>query len=133
MKIITFLTVALMSVILVYAFIKPSVSINKSSFDYGEISRKKINVGQVFVENKGILPLEIKNAEGCCGLKVFLKTRKSLKKGEKAKVLFVYNSLEVSPGRFNKTVTINTNDVIKKSLIIPVTGVVESKEETNSL
>ena len=118
-----------MCLILIYGIMKPSVFVDKSNFDYGEISRKKINIGNVIIENKGIFDLKIKNIESCCGLKVYLDNKKILKRGEKQKISFIYNSSEVSYGRFNKTITINTNDFVKKSIVIPVTGVVIEKKE----
>ena len=121
-----------MGLILLYVAIRPSVYVENQMYDYGIIGKNKANTGTIIIENKGLLPLKIKSIEGCCGLKIISESKKALKKGEIQKISFVYNSSEVNPGRFNKTVTVDTNDLLKKSIVIPVTGEVKLKENLES-
>ena len=102
---------------------KPYISVTESTFNYGELDRNKSNIGEIYITNRGLLPLRIYDCSGCCGLEA--NTEKNiLKHNERAKVTFDYNSLEVSPGEFNKTLVIINNDLFHKNKIINITGIV---------
>ena len=109
--------------LLILILVKPYICVSEANYDYGELGRNKSNIGEIYVLNKGVLPLRIKECVGCCGLEVSC-DKNILKHNEKAKITFDYNSLEVSPGVFNKTIVIINNDIYHKNKIINITGIV---------
>lgn len=109
--------------LLILILVKPYICVSEANYDYGELGRNKRNIGEIYITNRGLLPLKIYDCSGCCGLEA--NTEKNiLKHNERAKVTFDYNSLEVSPGEFNKTIVIINNDIFHKNKIINITGIV---------
>ena len=118
---IKFLYGLIVLLLVVLVITKPYISVTESTFNYGELGRNKRNIGEIYITNRGLLPLRIYDCSGCCGLEA--NTEKNiLKHNERAKVTFDYNSLEVSPGEFNKTIIIVNNDIFQRNKIINIKG-----------
>jgi len=121
-NILTLLTILMFLFMVSYFFFKPEIICEPNIYSYGIVDRKKDNIGTIEIKNIGYLPLKINSVFGCCNLKTSEITNKTLKRNESFKVTFVYNSLEVSKGEFNKFVTIRSNDLFNKEKVVNVNG-----------
>jgi len=122
LNILTILTILMFLFMVSYFFLKPKIVCEPNTYSYGTLERKKANIGTIEIKNIGYLPLKINSIEGCCNLKIDENTKKTLKRNESLKVTFVYNSLEVSKGEFNKFITIRSNDLLNKEKVVNVNG-----------
>jgi hypothetical protein len=113
MKKMFFLFVMMISASLFYA--QPSdkksntaISFAKNSIDYGTIKKGSEPLRKFHFKNNGDTPLIITNAKGSCGCTVPDYPKEPIMPGETNVIDVRYNTNKI--GKFNKNVTVTTND-----------------------
>lgn len=88
----------------------------EDSFDFGLIEKGKPVSHDFTFTNTGKQTVLITNVKASCGCTATNYTKTPIKPGESGFVTATYNA--ASPGSFNKTVTVTTNDTDNKKILI---------------
>lgn len=98
---------------------QPSIRLDKTVFDFGNVYLGEPARGEFTIENVGAGPLTI-SVRSSCGCTVATSPKSPLPPGEKTGFTITYATTHV--GRASKTVTLTTNDPRQKTITIPVRG-----------
>ena len=86
------------------------VTFNKTTHDFGKINEAVGRVTTVFeFKNEGMVPLVLTNVKASCGCTTPKWTREPVEPGSTGQITVTYNP-NGRPGRFQKTVTVTSND-----------------------
>lgn len=102
----------------------PQIEFKEKIFNFGTVVQGD-TVEHVFVfENVGTEPLRITSARGSCGCTVPSYSKDAIEPGKKGEVFVRFRSAG-RRGMQNKTVTLTTNSVDKKPVVLSLRGTVE--------
>ena len=88
---------------------EPVMTFDKTTHDFGKINEADGRVTTVFeFKNEGMTPLVLTNVKASCGCTTPKWTREPVEPGQTGQITVTYNP-NGRPGRFQKTVTINSN------------------------
>jgi hypothetical protein len=88
---------------------KPKITFKETEFDFGKIHEEQGKVTHVFeFTNTGGEPLILNNVRSSCGCTVADWPKKPIPPGGKGQIKAIYNASH-RPGRFTKTITVNSN------------------------
>ena len=108
---------------------KPKITFKETEHDFGKIHEEKGKVSHTFeFTNTGGEPLIINNVRSSCGCTVADWTKKPVLPGEKGYIKASYNPAN-RPGKFSKTITINSN-ATNPVVVLRVKGEVIPKKKT---
>jgi hypothetical protein len=103
----------------------PKIEFEKKLFDFGVISQGDTIFHTFTFKNNGTAPLSILSAVGSCGCTVASYSKTAVAPGENGKVDVKFNSAGKLGGQ-NKTVTLITNDLSARQVILTLRGSVLS-------
>ena len=108
----------------------PTMTFDKTSVDYGTIDKGADPLRKFSFTNTGTEPLIIKNAKGSCGCTVPTYPKEPIMPGETSEIEVRYDTNRI--GRFNKTVTLTTNEE-KSTHQLTIKGEVKSPTKKESV
>lgn len=108
----------------------PIMTFGDMVVDYGEIAQHAEPLRILNFTNTGTEPLVIKSARGSCGCTVPIWPKEPIMPGEASQIEIRYDTKRI--GKFNKTVTITTNEDSAPH-VVKVTGKVNKSEESESV
>jgi hypothetical protein len=103
----------------------PKIEFEQKLFDFGVISQGDTIFHTFNFKNNGTAPLSILSAVGSCGCTVPSYSKTAVAPGESGKVDVKFNSAGKLGGQ-NKTVTLITNDLTARQIILILRGSVLS-------
>lgn len=106
----------------------PQISVEDKVHNFGTIAQGDVAEHTFEFKNIGTEPLKILSARGSCGCTVPKYSKEEIAPGEKGKVLVRFNSAG-KLGNQNKTVTLITNSVDKKPMVLSMRGVVQKETQ----
>lgn len=106
----------------------PQISVEDKVHNFGNIAQGDVAEHTFEFKNIGTEPLKILSARGSCGCTVPKYSKEEIAPGEKGKVLVRFNSAG-KLGNQNKTVTLITNSVDKKPMVLSMRGVVQKETQ----
>ena len=96
-------------------------------FDFGVIKQGDVVEHTFVFQNMGTLPLKITSARGSCGCTVPKYSKEEVRPGAKGEVFVRFNSAG-KMGMQNKTVTLVTNALTSKTVVLTLRGTVQRKD-----
>ncbi len=109
-RIIFYLLFMIMGIGLVAAQEKAEIEFDKTTHDFGKVSKENATVSCSFTfTNVGNLPLVIHQATASCGCTVPEYTQEPVLPGETGTIKITFNGSHQYPGHFKKTITLHTN------------------------
>ncbi len=105
----------------------PIIKFENALLDFGEINQGD-TVEHTFVfQNMGTEPLKILAARGSCGCTVPKYSKEEVRPGAKGEVFVRFNSAG-KMGQQNRTVTLTTNALTNKTVVLTLRGTVKRKD-----
>ena len=104
----------------------PQIEFKETLYNFGAITQGDTVLHTFIFENIGTEPLKIISAAGSCGCTVPKYSKDDILPGKKGEVQVRFNSAG-KLGMQNKTVTLMTNVVDKKPIVLTIRGTVVSK------
>ena len=108
---------------------KPKITFKETNYDFGKFPEERGKVTHSFeFTNTGGEPLIINKVRSSCGCTVTDWTKKPIPPGGKGYIKAIYNASH-RPGRFTKTITVNSN-AVNSTVVLRVKGEVIPKKKT---
>ncbi len=108
---------------------KPKITFKETNFDFGKFPEERGKVSHTFeFTNTGGEPLIINKVRSSCGCTVPEWSKKPIPPGGKGFIKATYNASH-RPGKFTKTITINSN-AINSVIVLRIKGEVIPKKKT---
>jgi len=104
---------------------KPVIEFETLVYDFGIINKGEKAECVFTFQNSGKLPLIITEVKASCGCTVPTWTKEPVKPGTKGSVNVKYNTNTV--GVFSKTITVNSNDNVRRTVTLTIKGEVKKK------
>ncbi len=101
----------------------PVMKMDETKHSFGEVTEGEKARHEFHFTNDGKEPLILTNVKASCGCTTPEWPREPIMPGQRAKVTAVYNS-KGRPGRFNKSITITSNDVTQPTRVVYIDGTV---------
>lgn len=96
---------------------KPVITFTKTTHDFGQINEVDGRVTTIFeFKNEGMVPLILHSVRASCGCTTPKWTKEPIEPGAKGQITVTYNP-NGRPGRFQKTITVNSNAPVVKLTI----------------
>ena len=96
---------------------KPVITFTKTTHDFGQINEVDGRVTTVFeFKNEGMIPLILNSVRASCGCTTPKWTKEPIEPGATGQITVTYNP-NGRPGRFQKTITVNSNAPVVKLTI----------------
>ena len=102
----------------------PQIKFKEILYNFGTITQGDTVEHTFIFENVGTEPLRITSARGSCGCTVPSYTTDAIEPGKKGEVFVRFRSAG-KRGMQNKTVTLMTNSIVKKPVVLSLRGTVE--------
>ncbi|WP_420386145.1 DUF1573 domain-containing protein [Roseivirga sp.] len=106
----------------------PIMEFEEKLYNFGTITQGDTVLHTFVFKNVGTEPLRILSARGSCGCTVPKYSKDEIQPGEKGEVVVKFNSAGKMNNQ-NKTVTLMTNSIDKKPIILTIRGVVVARTE----
>jgi len=104
----------------------PQIAVEEKVHQFGTITQGDVVEHTFMFKNIGTEPLKILSARGSCGCTVPKYSKDEIAPGKEGEVLVRFNSAG-KLGNQNKTVTLMTNSVDEKPMILTIRGVVQKE------
>jgi len=104
----------------------PMMEFKETLYNFGSIAQGDTVLHTFVFENVGTEPLKILSARGSCGCTVPKYSQEEIAPGAKGEVQVKFNSAG-KMGNQNKTVTLMTNALDKKPIILTIRGTVTAR------
>ena len=98
------------------------IQVKNTTVDYGNVEKGSNGERLVEFTNAGNAPLLIENAQGSCGCTVPSYPKEPIMPGETKSISIKYDTQRVGP--FTKNVTLKTNSLDGKDVVITIKGTV---------
>ncbi|MCT6869328.1 DUF1573 domain-containing protein [Apibacter sp.] len=102
------------------------INYENNTVDYGTIDKGSDGKRIIKIQNVGDKPLIISNIRTSCGCTVPQWTNEPIAPGKKGEITVTYNTSIA--GKFNRKITILSNDINESSFIVKVEGTVINPE-----
>jgi len=111
-------------------FAQAKIEFEKTSHDFGTIKEEQGKATVTFkFKNTGTEPLKLSNVRASCGCTTPEWSKEEVKAGESGFVKAVYNTAN-RPGKFNKSVTVQSNASNAATMILRINGQVTPRQKT---
>lgn len=114
------------------AFAAPKLRIEKSVFDFGNVSEGTVVTGDFLLRNVGSSPLEIQRIQPACGCTVAKSDQLQIAPGEESHLEVKFDTTGFT-GEKLKTVRLYTNDVEDGTAVVTLRGSVQSEVAVDPL
>mgnify|MGYP001228394022 FL=1 len=105
----------------------PVIKFEETLLDFGVITQGDTVEHTFIFQNMGTQPLKILSARGSCGCTVPTYSKEEVRPGAKGEVVVRFNSAG-KMGKQNKTVTLVTNALSNKTVVLTVRGTIKRKD-----
>ena len=102
------------------AELNPTISIDKTFFDYGEVQQGEQKVAEFFVTNIGSGELRITDIKTSCGCTVVDYSTEPIKEGETSTIKVSYNTNIV--GEIKRSIVVKSNDKATPKIVLQLIG-----------
>lgn len=110
----------------------PAISWKSTVHDFGTFKEEAgIQTATFEFVNTGNAPLYITNVKASCGCTAAEYTKEPIQPGAKGYVKAAYNPAN-RPGKFNKSITVTTNETPQPTSVLYIKGEVIPKEQTQN-